>query len=117
MLDVEGGLEHPVDQDGDPGGGPQRGPPAMGLGPLLELVLELLELGVIESRLWPGVGPGGELLDRLLGLLDPSVDGGPAATEEVGDLVGGLALLDKFDGPDAAALEFFCDADRSGDHW
>ena len=73
MLDVEGGLEQPVDQDGDPGGGPQFGLPAVGLGPLLQFALKLLELGVIEAGLGPGVGPGGELVERLFGLLDPGV--------------------------------------------
>ena len=97
VLGVEGDAEVPLDQLGDPGGGPQLGPPAVGLGPFRA------GLPVPESlagQRGPGVGLGGEL-PRGLGELHPGVDGGAAAAEEVGDVVGGFALLDEFDGPEA----------------
>ena len=60
-----------------------------------------------------GVGLGGELAEVLAGELHPGVDGGAAAAEEAGDVLGRLPLLDQFDGPEAAALEFFGGPDGS----
>ena len=67
-----------------------------------------------ESRgLGPGWGLAASASERLPGELDPGVDGGAAAAEEAGDVVGGFALLDQLDGPEAAALEFFGGSDGS----
>jgi len=59
------------------------------------------------------MGLGGEGPQGLPGALDLGVDGAAAAPEESGDIVGGFALLDEFDGPQAAALEFFGGSDGS----
>ncbi len=59
------------------------------------------------------MGLGGELAEGLLGEFDPSIDGGAAAAEEAGDIIGGFALRDEFDGAEAATLEFFGGPDRS----
>ena len=99
MLGVEADAEVALDQLGDPCGGPQLGPPAVGLGPLQQQGLQLAQLLGGEPGLGAGVGLGGQLLGRLAGELDPGVDGGAAAAEEVGDVVGRFALLDEFDGP------------------
>ena len=74
---------------------------------------KLLDLLVGEPGLGAGVGPGGQRLGGLPVELQPGVDGGAAAAEEVGDLGGGLPLLDQFDGPAAAAFEFFGGSDGS----
>jgi hypothetical protein len=59
------------------------------------------------------MGLGGEGPQGLPGEPDSGVDGRSPAAEESGDLVGGFALLDQLDGPEAATLEFFCGPDRS----
>jgi hypothetical protein len=106
MFGVECNLELASDQFGNPSGGPQFRPPAVVLGTLLEKAFESLELSRIEPRPWPGMGLGSEFLDGLSGELHPGVDGGASAAEEMGDLVGGLALGDEFNGSDAATLKF-----------
>jgi hypothetical protein len=113
MLGVEVGPEVTFNQLGGPGGGPQLGAPAVGLGPLQEQPLEFLQLLRAQSGLGAGVRPGGEGPQGLPGELDPGVDGGAPTPEESGDLVGGFALLDEFDGPEAATLEFFSGPNRS----
>jgi hypothetical protein len=116
VLGVEADPEVPLDQLGDTGGGPQRGPPAVGLGPLGEQALQLRKLTVGETGSGAGVRLGGERCERFAGELDPGVDGGASAAEEVGDVGGGFALLDEFDGPEAATLEFGGSPDRSHTH-
>ena len=64
----------------------------------------------------PGWGLAASAAEVLAGELHPGVDGGAAAAEEVGDVVGGLPLLDQLDGPEAAALEFFGGPDGSHTH-
>jgi hypothetical protein len=59
------------------------------------------------------VRPGGQRPQGLPGELDPGGDGRPPAPEESGDVGGGFALLDEFDGAEAAALKFFGGADGS----
>src|SRR5690348_4997954 len=73
--------------------------PAVGLGALQEQALQPLQV--------LGGQPG------LLGALDSGVDGGSSAAKEVGHVVGGFALLDEFDGAQAAALGFFSGSDGS----
>ena len=51
-----------------------------------------LQLAVGEAGRAAGVGLGGELAGVLAGELHPGVDGGPAAAEEVGDVLGRFAL-------------------------
>jgi hypothetical protein len=116
VLGMEGDLELTFDQLGDPTGGPQFGSPAVVLGPLLEMVFQLLELGIVEPGLGSGVRLGGEFLDGVFCLLHPGIDGGSATAKEVGHIVGGFPLSDEFDGPDATTLEFFCGADGSHTH-
>src|SRR5262249_24779091 len=85
----------------------------VGFGPLQEEGLQLPQLGVGEPGLRAGVGLGGKRAGGLLSELAPGVDGGSSAAEEVGDVLGRLALLDEFDGAEAAALEFFGGSDGS----
>lgn len=94
-------------------GGPQLGPPAVGLGPLRQQGFQPLAVGVGESGRPPGVGFGGELSGVLAGELHPGGDGGAAATEEVSDLVEGFPSVDEFNGPQAAALQLLGCADGS----
>lgn len=106
-------LKCRLDQLSGPCGGPQLGPPAVGLGPLSEQALKLRKLPGVETRFGAGVRLGGERPDRPSGELDPGIDRGPPTSEEAGDVVGRLALVDEFEGPEAAALEFFGGPDRS----
>lgn len=59
------------------------------------------------------MGFGGEFAEGLPGALDPGVDGGTGAAEEAGHVVGRFPLLDEFDSPQAATLQFLCGPDRS----
>jgi hypothetical protein len=68
VLGVEADVEVALDQLGGPGGGPQLGAPAVGLGPLQQQGLQLLQLGVGEAGLGSGVGLGSE---RPEGLFKP----------------------------------------------
>jgi hypothetical protein len=56
VLGVEAHLEVPLDQVGDPGGGPQLGAPAVGHGPLQEQLLKPLAVRLGEARVRPGWG-------------------------------------------------------------
>src|SRR5262249_50948787 len=110
VLGVEADVEVPLDQFGGPGGGPQCGPPAVGLGALQEPSFQFPELLGGEPGLGADMGLGGQRLGCLAGELHPGGDRGTSAAEEVGNVVGGLPLLDEFNGTDAAALEFFSGA-------
>jgi hypothetical protein len=48
VLRVEGDAEVPLDEVGDAGGGPQRGPPAVRLGPLQQQPLQSLAVRLAE---------------------------------------------------------------------
>src|SRR5262245_3552469 len=113
VLGVEADVEVPLDQFGGPGGRPQFGPPAVGLGALQEQGSQSPQLLGGEPGPGAGMGLGGQLLGCLAGELHPGVDGGASAAEEVGDVLGGLPLLDEFDGTDTATLEFFSGSDGS----
>ena len=95
VLGVEADLEMPLDQLSGPGGGPQLGPPSMGLGPLEHQGLQLLQLPRRQAGLGAGMRLAGQLLGGLPGELDPGVDGGTPVAEEVSDIVGRFALLDE----------------------
>jgi hypothetical protein len=56
---VEADAEVALDQRGDPAGGPQFGPPAVGLGPLQEQALQFSDLLMSEAWSPAGVGLGG----------------------------------------------------------
>src|SRR5262249_16480484 len=75
--------------------------------------LKVPELLGGEPGFGPGVGLGDQLLGRLAGEFHPSINGGSSTAEEVGDVVGGFPLLDKFDGTKATTLEFLGGSDRS----
>jgi hypothetical protein len=57
--------------------------------------------------------PGGQLLEALLGELEPGVDGGSPAAEESGHVLGGFPFVDQFDGLEAASLQFLGGPDGS----
>lgn len=110
---MEADLEAPLDQLGGPGGTPQLGPPPVGLGPFQQQGFEFPQLIGGEPRRGPGVRLGGQLLRGASGALHPGIDRRPPASQEVGDVVGRLVLLDELNGPEAAALEFFGGPNRS----
>ena len=85
VLGVVVDAEVAADHLGDPVGAPQVVVPAVGLGPLQEQPLQLLDLLVGEPGLGAGVGLGGQLLGGVPVELHPGVDGGASAAEEVGD--------------------------------
>jgi hypothetical protein len=113
VFGVEADAEVPLDEGGDTVGGPQLSLPTVGLGPLQEQALQFGKLLPVEEWGPAGVGLGGQGLGPLSVELQPGVNGGAAAAEEVGDVVGRLPLLDEFDGPSAAVFEFLGSTDRS----
>jgi hypothetical protein len=113
VLGVVTDAEMAADHLGDPCGGPQLGPPAMGFGTLQKQLLELLELVGTEAWRSAGVRLGGKLVRGFAIQLQPGVDGGPAAAEEAGDIIRMFALVNQLNGATTPAFEFFCSSDRS----
>jgi hypothetical protein len=113
MLGVVADAEVAADHLGDPCGGPQLGPPAVGFSTFQEQLLELIELVGIQARRSAGVRLGGKLGRGFALPFQPGVDGGSAAAEEAGDIVGMFALIDELNGAATPAFEFFCSSDRS----
>lgn len=113
VLGVVTDTEVAADHLGDSCGSPQLGPPAMCFSTLQEQRLELIELVGIQSRRSAGVRPGGKLVRGFAVPFQPGVDGGSAAAEEAGDIVGMFALVDELNGAATPAFEFLCSSDRS----
>jgi hypothetical protein len=113
VLGVVTDAEMAADHLGDPRGGPQLGPPAVGSGTFAEQVLELIELVGIKARSSAGLRLGGELLRSFAMQFQPSVDGGPAAAEEAGDIIGMFTLVNQLNSAATPAFEFLCSSDWS----
>jgi len=113
VLGVVMDAEMAADHLGDPCGGPQLGPPAVGFSTFQKQLLELIELVGIQARRSAGVRLGGKLGWGFALPFQPSVDGRSAAAEEAGDIVGMLALVDELNGAATPAFEFLCSSDRS----
>ena len=113
VLGVITDAEMATDYLGDPCSRPQLGPPAMGSGTFAEQFLELIELVVVEAWGPARVRLGSELGRGFALQFQPSVDRGPAAAEEAGDVVGMLALVYQLNGAATPAFEFLCSSDTS----
>jgi hypothetical protein len=113
VLGVITDAEMATDHLGDPCSRPQLGPPAMGFGTLQKQLLELLELVGTEAWRSAGVRLGDKLVRGFTIQFQPGVDGGPAAAEEAGDIIGVFALVNQLNGAATPAFEFFCSSDRS----
>jgi hypothetical protein len=113
VLGVVTDAEMTADHLGDPCGSPQLGPPAVGFGTLQKQLFELLELVGTEAWRSAGVRLGGKLVRGFTMQFQPGVDGGPAAAEEAGDIIGMFTLVNQLNGAATPAFEFFCSSDRS----
>jgi hypothetical protein len=85
----------------------------MGFGTLQKQFLELLQLVGTEAWRSAGVRFSSKLVQGFTIQFQPGVDGGPAAAEEVSDIIGMFALVNQLNGAATPAFEFFCSSDRS----
>ena len=111
VFGVIGDTEVPLDQDGDAGGGPQFGGPAVVAGALPKQLFQAGQQGVGQPR--RSADGDGVQATGLAGHADPAMNRGPINAENLGDGGRGLAFAVGGDGALSAMGQLFWGSVRS----